>query len=332
MTRTMRHGLIWGFACCAASAWPCDTTVRGKAFEEVRDVHRLCVIADGPAAQSLASDSQLQQWRSGSGQWFNAELLHLDARDEKIEWLEYGMPSAPADLPVVVLAGLDRASRRRFVIAHWQPGPTPEELDRLTGSPVREAIQREVGKRWAVLLHSPAADGRTSRASDILDATVRAWAEQHPPGVSLVRLDRADPRERLLVSFIGLQPSGPDWVGVVFGRGKLMVPPLEGDGISSESLQMLLSRLTEICSCLQPPSMMGVDIPMTWEPELEKSVVSLVAPGAPTAIGMTMPEPEIRSGNRSLLTIALSALGLSVLMAAGVTMAIVRRESRRNRS
>ena len=60
-----------------------------------------------------------------------------------------------------------------------------------------------------------------------------------------------------------------------------MAPPLEGGEITEGALDQLLSRLIEICSCLRPPSMLGVDMPMTWEPAIESTIASLVTPDPP---------------------------------------------------
>jgi len=311
--------------------WACDSTVRGTAFEEPRDVHRLCVISDGWDTQSQALFSRLEKWLAESGANLNVELVRLDGRDENVQWPDYGIPSAPLDLPVVMLAGYDRANRRSFVITHWEPGPSDKDLDALTSSPAREAIKREVVKHWAVVLYATGAGGEAGGGEAVIEAVANDWVQKHAPGLSVVRLDRTDPRERLLASFIGLPRSGPDWVGIVFGRGKLMAPPLEGREITEEALEKLLSQLIEICSCLRPPTMMGVDIPMLWEPALDESVVSLLPPaGAGVAAGAIAPEtPSLRPAGHAMLAATLSALGLSALVVFGATLALVRRERRR---
>jgi len=335
-------------------AWGCDSTVRGKAFEEGRDVHRLCVISDGQDTASQALFSRLEKWLAGPDANLNMELVRLDARDDNVQWQDYGIPSAPPQLPVVMLAGYNRADRRSFVITHWEPGPTDSDLAALKTSPVREAIKRDVVKHWAVLLYSPGttADGDNGEGRSVLrpysagggaavvDAVAKRWSQEHPPGISVVRLDRCDPRERLLASFVGLGPSGdhgqdaratvPDWVGVVFGRGKLMAPPLEGGEITEEALGYLLSQLIEICSCLRPPSMMGVDIPMAWEPGLDEAVASLIPSGIEDAMGSAIASEKPSSGptSRTLLAATVSAIGLAALVVFGATFLLTRRSKR----
>ena len=311
-------------------AWPCDSTVRGQAFVDPRDVHRLCVVADGNNPEGQKQAARLEKWLAGPGSEFNAAVVRLDASDENVNWPDYGIPSAPPDLPVVMLAGYDRANRRGFVIAHWEPGPTDEDLENLRSSPVREAVAHDIGDRWAVLLFSPAADGATSKTQRAIEAITGKWSAEHPPGISVVRLDRSDPRERLLASFCGLDPAGPDWLAITFGRCKLMAPPLEGDEITEAALDQLLSRLIEICSCLRPPSMMGVDIPMSWEAARDESVMSLLPPGdAGTSLTiLARPPVEIPSSGRPFLAATLTALGLSAIVVAAGTTAVMRKKQR----
>ena len=82
-----------------------------------------------------------------------------------------------------------------------------------------------------------------------------------------------DAREKLLVSFTGAGAEGPDWLGVVFGRGKLLNPPLTGTEITAAGIRDLLDSVTAKCTCLNQASKMGVDIPMTWGKDLDEKIV-----------------------------------------------------------
>ncbi|MCX8035529.1 MAG: hypothetical protein N3D11_00465 [Candidatus Sumerlaeia bacterium] len=315
-------GMLAAVLSCATTGFPCDTTVRGKAFEEMRDIHRLIILADENELQNRTIAGQLRSWLAGPARLFNAELLVLDPRDEKIEWLDYGIPGPPPELPAVALIGRDRARFRSFVIAHWEPAPTGTDLELLTSSPLREAIKRDVVGHWAVLLYAPAAGPSISGTPSVLEEVQALWTEKHPPGITILQFDRTDPREKLLASFIGLEPDGPEWVGIVFGRGKMMIPPLEGEEITTGSLNTLLGKLVEICSCVEPPSMLGVDIPMTWEPTLEPKIVSLVAPEMKQAVQSGLAGSEIESGSPRLTIVVMGVLVLSMLVVGAVTLVV----------
>ena len=144
----------------------------------------------------------------------------------------------------------------------------------LKSSPAREAIRDEIGQRLAVLVHVSGNDNQDNSVADVIASVAKTWSQREPLGVNVVRVDRSDKRERLLLSFMGVSRTGPDWLGVVFGRGKLMTP-LRGQEITEESLNTMLETLIGECSCLQSPTALGIDIPMDWDEACDESVVAL---------------------------------------------------------
>ncbi len=255
-----------------------DLTVRDAAYDGLRDIHRLCVIgktADDSAARQI--HDKLATWLDSTRGGLNLELFYLAAEDSDVRWQEYGIPSAPRSLPVVTLVGRRALERKSWVIDHWEPAPNSEDLERLRTSPAREAIRRQIGRRLAVLLYVPSTDRKSGMAERVIDAVVKTWARKEALGLSVVRVDRLDERERLLLSFSGVQASGPDWLAVVFGRGKFM-PPLEGQNITEAELNAMLELLTGECACLGSPGTLGVDIPMMWDKALDQAVIRLRMP------------------------------------------------------
>ena len=308
----------------APAAWACeDATVRDAAFTESRDVHRLCVMAgaDDPAGQELYD--RLDAWFKTSGTNLNVELVRVDADDPAVRWEEYGIPSAPPSLPVTVLAGSRYIERRRFFIDYWEPGPTPENLERMSASPARDAIREEVVRGLAVLLYFPGTDGDAGSAEPVLDAVVKHWSAEVPLGLSVVRADRSDDSERLLVSFTGVKEQGPDWVAVVFGRGKLM-PFLEGAEITEAGLNELITPLVEECTCLRPPSGLGVDIPMRWD-DSDDSAVARLRPSGEGVDGLLDDPLAGSSIVRRVMTTAawtFAGLVLTVVIGTGATIRV----------
>ena len=251
-----------------------DVTVRDAAFSERRDIHRICVMGNINDPKSLEIYNNLASWFNTSGTGLNIELLRVDADDPDVRWEEYGIPSAPPSLPVVVLAGTRSNERKRFFIDYWVPFPSEDDLQILKTSPTRETIQREVVRRIAVLLYIPGSGSKAGSAGDVLDSVVETWSERDSLDVCVVHVDRADVRERLLLSFTGVEKSEEDWVGVIFGRGKLMAP-LEGEEITEARLNEKIETLVGECTCLVSASSLGVDIPVVWDESLDESVVAL---------------------------------------------------------
>jgi len=297
-----------------------NLTVRDAAFQEPRDMHLLGVMApaDDPAGKQIYL--RLEQWLNNSAQNLNIELCRVDTDSPYTPWGDYGIPSAPPELPVVVLAGRGSASLRRsnFVVDHWEPGPTAQDLGVLKSSPAREAIKEEVGQRLAVLVHVPGNKNQDNSAEKVIESVVKTWSEREALGVGVVRVQRSDERERLLLSFMGVRRTGPGWVGVVFGRGKLM-PPLRGSEITEENLNTLLETLVGECSCLQSPTALGIDIPLDWDEACDESVTALRS--SQIAVGSV-------AGSRGILATTLWALGGLVVLAGLATVWILRKGNR----
>ena len=267
-------GVAWVMLSIVSSL-ACEIRVRDAAFRTQRDVHRLCIIAQAGDELAKTITDKLAAWLDGPGKGLNLELVRVEADDPKVEWSNYGIPSAPPSLPVVVLVGKDYGVGESFVIDHWEPGPRSEDLAALETSPVRGQLQQELGRRLAVLLYAPAQGLDSSTAKAVLDEAVSKWSGAEGLGISVVQFDRTDHRERMLLSFSGIEGAGPDWVGVAFGRGKLMTPPLIGNEISGERLGELIEQLVQECSCSKPLPSIGVDLLMVWHDELDASVVSM---------------------------------------------------------
>ena len=267
-------------ALSVASVLACDIKVRDSAFRVPRDIHRLCVIAMSGDESAESIRQELAMWLDGPGNSLNLELLRLNVDDPSVQWEDYDIPSTPSEdmVPVVALVGRDRGNGQSIFIDHWQPSPSAEDLKVLESSPTREAIQQELGHRLAVLLYAPGSGLDDGSAQEVLDQAVEKWSKIQPLGISVVRMDRLDERERTLLQFIGLEPEGPDWVGVVFGRGKLMTPPLKGSEISVDRLDELIGQLTAACSCSKPLPTMGIDVPMAWHDQLDAEVVLMDDP------------------------------------------------------
>ncbi len=297
-----------------------DLTVRDAAFEEPREMHLLGVMsaAGDPAGEKIFL--RLEQWLSESGQKLNIELHRVDTDDPDAPWKDYGIPSAPPVLPVVVLAGKGSASmgRPNFLVDHWEPGPSDDDLEMLKSSPAREAIRDEIGQRLAVLVHVPGNDNQDNSVADVIASVVKTWSQREPLGVSVVRVDRSDKRERLLLSFMGVSRTGPDWVGVVFGRGKLMTP-LRGQEITEESLNTMFETLIGECSCLQSPAALGIDIPMDWDEACDESVVALRSSDILTGSV---------AGTGGILATTLWTLGGLVVLVGLATVLIMRSKNR----
>jgi hypothetical protein len=267
-------------------AFGCDEgMIRDAAFDQPRDTYRLCVISRAGAAVGHDITGHLGSWLETTGATLNLEVGFLAADDPKVRWTDYGLPAAPPELPVVVLVGKRPANphnidaRQDFYVDHWQPQPTPADLETLRASPARATLRRELARNLAVIVWVPGTSDSHPRINEMVDRFCQSGFGKQAWGVSSVTVDRHDPRERLLLSFLGTQPEGPDWVGVVFGRGKFM-PPLEGEEITAAGIKSLLATVAADCTCTQSPARLGADLLMRWEVADDYAIVRL-APEQP---------------------------------------------------
>ena len=75
--------------------------------------------------------------------------------DPEFVWQSIGIPSAPPLLPVTVLVGCDNGAATSFVIDHWEPAPTADQLAALLNSLVRQKLADQLASHIAVLIDAP---------------------------------------------------------------------------------------------------------------------------------------------------------------------------------
>ncbi len=202
---------------------------------------------------------------------FNLEIVRINADDPETNWQSIGIPSAPPNLPVTVLVGRDNGIGENFVIDHFEPAPSGDELAAIADSPVRRKLARELARNVAVLVLAPVEADAESAATGRLKSVVEAGIADERIGLSMITVDRTDPAERLLCRFMGIRPDSPDTLCVAFGRGKLMSPPLVGDQIDATNIDKLVTRIRQACSCSSPLPTMGVDIPLIWSDAIDST-------------------------------------------------------------
>ncbi|MCG3199032.1 MAG: hypothetical protein GHCLOJNM_03540 [bacterium] len=317
-THSRTQGFILLFLFPLASFACDDATVRSAAFYDKRDHHRLTLMAPTGDPKADEIDQRLAAWAKTASGEFNVAYRRIDPNDPNIPWSEYGIPSAPPSFPVVVLSGTSRADKRFFLIDHWEPAPTGSDLRLLVDSPSRDALREELGKRIAVLLYIPGKGPAAGKAEPELRKVVESRA-QGPLGVSILRVERNDPNERILISFTGTEARAEDWVAVVFGPGRLR-NPLMGGAISAAALNDQIDQVIENCTCLRPVSSYGVDLPMRWSEALSLAALSLPEEGVEEE-----PVKEAFGIARAAYAPAAWTLGAMVVLVAGWAYLILRR-------
>ncbi len=260
----------------SAASWSCDTgTVRDAAFHGRRDNFRLgLILPDSDAAQE-ATYAPLSAWFAEHGGALNVHFEIIDADDVMKLRLEYGLEQLPESLPATALAAYHPAIQRPALFKLWPSALDLKLLEKLRDNPTLQTIVREAPEHWAVLLYARGAgvDRRPEAA-----AIVAKWRTERPPGVYLLEVNRRAPENAWLCAVVGIEADGEDWAGVVYGRGKLMLPVLTGDTLARAQLDDMLNRLAAPCTCLQQASASGLDLPMFWPEEQTPAFTALAAP------------------------------------------------------
>lgn len=316
-----------------------ETTVRLAAFQIPRDEHVFCVVSRPGDAEAGSTVKKLQAWVEEYSGNLNIAVEHLTT-DRPVAWRDYGMPSAPPALPVTVLVGRQSIGMHAFVVDHWEPAPTATELAAIAESPVREQVRKSVVAHEALVLFSPGANG-DGTGREAISAFLDGKKEDDARSFTLIEFDRSQPEERLLTRFAGLRPEDPDWAALVFGRAKLMAPPLVGAELTKENLNALADRLNAPCTCLESPASLGIDLPLVWDPELD----TIAVPKAPlqysetgyeqTAAIQELAEPPLlppaleeqaaasNEADSRVVVAAAIAVGLAGLLAGGTTVLVI---------
>ena len=190
----------------AATATACETIVRDAAFRGQRDIHRLCVIASADDKSAGAIVNELSTWLDGPASDLNVELVRVDADDPAVRWTDYAIPSAPPTLPVVVLVGHNNGTGESFLIHHWEPSPTPADLEAISTSPLRQRLQYELSKKLAVILYAPASGSDGNAVEGMLRERAAKWSDGTLGPLPVLTIDRNDPREHIVHAFAGLAP------------------------------------------------------------------------------------------------------------------------------
>lgn len=295
-------------------------TVRDAAFMKARDLHRLCVFARSADEEGARIQATLESWLQGPGAGLNMRVERIDTTNPGVNWAAYGIPSAPPRLPAVALVGERAPSGNPFVITAWEPAPSVAELDVLAKSETAARIRDALSASWAVVLHVP---GNTPGVSGVLERVQARWAKEQAPGLSVVRLSGTDAGEPVLRAFIGVPKDGSDWMGVVFGKAKLLAPPLVGTRIGETSLNGLLESLAVQCTCLHESVQLGLDLPMIWDESVTKMALALSTgnPAADAGSGIASAAPSGGATGLRAWRLYL-VLGLGVVCAAGAAILV----------
>ncbi|MCI0458081.1 MAG: hypothetical protein L0Z62_14040 [Gemmataceae bacterium] len=340
----------------AAPAAACNVPVFRYALERwPADPYELILFHRGPLSPAdKALADALTRHSEDERAVANYTLTRIDlARNPSPEMLKLFEEQKAQDLPLLVARYPEAA---RLSASIWAGQLTRDSASALLDSPARHTVaQRILGGDSAVwiLLESGDKSKDESVAKRLGDELAKLQTTLKLPDLtsnpedrlsdkgpelklafSLVRVSRADPRERVLVEMLlgledDLRTRTEPMAFAVFGRGRAL-PPLIGAGITSENIRKDGVFLTGPCTCKVKEQNPGVDLLIVadWEappdrqPAVTLSEESSSGTLSPAAVPSVSEAPCC--GGVLLRNVALATAGGLVLVG-GLTFLLMRR-------
>ncbi|KAA3608636.1 MAG: hypothetical protein DWQ01_11060 [Planctomycetota bacterium] len=241
-----------------SGGWLCRYTIRDLGFVDLRGpVHRLVVPQSGDEALPADFETKLSEGLRFSNLKFEFRAPEEEGDRTPFLILEHGT-RVPLAVPEREVDSLLQAALR---------------------SPIRNRLVEQSLDSFAFLLFLPGEDSKqVAEARHQVDQALERleeWKSQLPRPIQRpIRKLEIPPeqrsQERVLLASLGLnpEPTANSALAVVYGRGKLAGPALEGKAIQSREVLTQLVLVGESCECDTDRDWLGTQqIPMLWPPE-----------------------------------------------------------------
>ena len=301
--------------CNTLIAYSCRYTIREIGFSDIgSESHSLYIFTNSETSEKEISS--IQNLSRSLLNETNVKLKLFDADKEK-----YNIKSFPS--AVFIFPGGEY-----MIFSLKQAGRSLNEsvwmlLDNLVTSTCRNTIKEKLIQAYCVVLVVEGDDRQQNE--NVLFETKKAVREitrmldQMPKVVDsppvVVVLPRKDiPDERLLLTSLGIteKETGMPSVAILYGRGRIMGPVLQGDLISRDIIHNLLSIVGADCECgLDHSWILGRMIPLRWESSVQNELAK--------NLGFDIENPMVRSEMSQILSLkqaqvkSLDPMGSSLL-------------------
>ena len=301
--------------CNTLIAYSCRYTIREIGYSDIgSEPHYLYIFTNSETSEKEISS--IHNLSHSILNETNVKLKLFDADKEK-----YNIKSFPSGVFVFpggeyMIFSLKQAGRSLYESV-WML------LDNLVTSTCRKTIKAKLLQAYCVVL---VVEGDNRQQNEtVLFETKKAVREitrmldqmpkvvDSPPAV--VVLPRKDiPDERLLLTSLGIteKETGMPSVAILYGRGRIMGPVLQGDLISRDIIHNLLSIVGADCECgLDHSWILGRMIPLRWESSVQNELAK--------NLGFDIENPMVRSEMSQILSLkqahvkSLDPMGSSLL-------------------
>ena len=301
--------------CNTLIAYSCRYTIREIGYSDIgSEPHYLYIFTNSETSEKEISS--IHNLSHSILNETNVKLKLFDADKEK-----YNIKSFPSGVFVFpggeyMIFSLKQAGRSLYESV-WML------LDNLVTSTCRKTIKAKLLQAYCVVLVVEG-DNRQQNENVLLETKkavreITRMLDQMPKVVdsppAVVVLPRKDiPDERLLLTSLGIteKETGMPSVAILYGRGRIMGPVLQGDLISRDIIHNLLSIVGADCECgLDHSWILGRMIPLRWESSVQNELAK--------NLGFDIENPMVRSEMSQILSLkqahvkSLDPMGSSLL-------------------
>ena len=116
--------LVCLFGAAAFGAWACEDMSVGQAlYQTARDMHALCVVANGNDPAGAEIYEALEAWLREEAEDLNVRAELIPADDQGVDWESAGLPGPPPELPAVVLVARHAPRSIAMPVERWFAAP-----------------------------------------------------------------------------------------------------------------------------------------------------------------------------------------------------------------
>ena len=285
--------------CNTLIAYSCRYTIREIGYSDIgSEPHYLYIFTNSETSEKEISS--IHNLSHSILNETNVKLKLFDADKEK-----YNIKSFPSGVFVFpgggyMIFSLKQAGRSLYESV-WML------LDNLVTSTCRKTIKAKLLQAYCVVLVVEG-DNRQQNENVLLETKkavreITRMLDQMPKVVdsppAVVVLPRKDiPDERLLLTSLGIteKETGMPSVAILYGRGRIMGPVLQGDLISRDIIHNLLSIVGADCECgLDHSWILGRMIPLRWESSVQNELAK--------NLGFDIENPMVRSEMSQILSL-----------------------------
>ncbi len=285
----MKRIISWfaGSFLIISPAMPCEYSIRDAGFVALADPpYSLYFYIDDrtPATDAVYFEeiSRSMAWESN----ISPMIVHVSDQKSHRAMDYYRFWEIQA-LPALILVSPGGRSLRLPLA----PGPEMFkeslwlEVEKAASSPLREEILEHIVKSYAVILLIEGRDaGENLSARKKIEQAARNLASfmsqlpkriEAPPHTMILPAEAVQ-REKILLWSLDVDPESRKsaQIAVLFGRGRILYSPFENEAITVADLTAILSIMGLSCDCgLDKRGMMGLRIPLRWDPTVQAEVV-----------------------------------------------------------